>query len=53
MNEKRIKEEKEIDDFVKRAMNLKKNNFLEYIKIKCFLDGMEAERKNKEYEKKC
>ncbi len=48
-----MNEEQEIHDFVKRAINLKKNNFLEYIKIKSFLEGMEAERINKEHDKKC
>ncbi|EHR1329327.1 hypothetical protein [Clostridium perfringens] len=48
-----MNEEQEIQNFVKNAIYLKKNNYLEYIKIKSFLEGMEMERKNKEREKKC
>ncbi|MDM0609260.1 hypothetical protein QTH02_14180 [Clostridium perfringens] len=48
-----MSEEQEIQNFVRNAIYLKKNNYLEYIKIKSFLEGMETERKSKEREKKC
>lgn len=48
-----MNEKQEIDNFIKNAIYLKNNNYLEYVKIKSFLEGMEMERKNKEREKKC
>lgn len=48
-----MNEKQEIDNFIKSAIHLKKNNYLEYIKIKSFLEGMETERKRKENSKKC
>ena len=48
-----MSEEQEIQNFVRNAIYLKKNIYLEYIKIKSFLESMETERKSKEREKKC
>lgn len=41
----------EIKFFVESAKRLKKENYLEYIKIKSFLEGMERQRRQDE--KRC